>query len=196
MNRNRNLSDPRVIRSRRDLCRALLELLQEKSLDDITIQEITSRAMVSKNTFYNNFRDKEELLECIFVQASDQLRQAVNPSELLRQGKTREEVFRLFLTKAVHFFYERSPILRKTFENDSSKTLYWCYLKFMNRALRLLLEKEGSANSVDSEIFVHFYSGAFANLLYFSLSNGSISEQTMVESLCNSLIRPQGLARK
>ena len=63
MRENANVRDVRVQRSRRDLMNALESLLPEKSFDDITVKDITDRALVSKNTFYNNFKDKEELLE-------------------------------------------------------------------------------------------------------------------------------------
>ena len=43
--------DGRIIRSKRDLANALIELLQEKNYDDIGIKEITDKARVSKNTF-------------------------------------------------------------------------------------------------------------------------------------------------
>ena len=55
---NNAKEDSRTIRSKRDLANALEELLQEKNYDDIGIKEITDKAMVSKNTFYNNFNEK------------------------------------------------------------------------------------------------------------------------------------------
>ena len=55
--------DGRIIRSKRDLANALIELLQEKNYDDIGIKEITDKARVSKNTFYNNFKDNPSLKE-------------------------------------------------------------------------------------------------------------------------------------
>lgn len=44
---------------------ALLELLEDKSFDQITIREITDRAGVSYPTFFRRFASKDELLERI-----------------------------------------------------------------------------------------------------------------------------------
>ena len=60
MDETRN--DRRVQRTHRLLLRALLELIQEKSYDKITVQEIVDRADVGRTTFYAHFRDKEDLL--------------------------------------------------------------------------------------------------------------------------------------
>lgn len=39
----------------------LLELLKEKELSDINIGEITKKAQVSRNSFYRNYADKEDI---------------------------------------------------------------------------------------------------------------------------------------
>jgi AcrR family transcriptional regulator len=57
--------DPRVVRTRKLLTDAFLSVQQEKSFDDITIQEITDRATVNRATFYAHFQDKYALLDSI-----------------------------------------------------------------------------------------------------------------------------------
>ncbi|MEZ4593645.1 MAG: TetR/AcrR family transcriptional regulator [Chloroflexota bacterium] len=54
--------DRRVKRTRNLLGKALLELVQEKKYDQITIQEITDRADLNRATFYLHYGSKEELL--------------------------------------------------------------------------------------------------------------------------------------
>ena len=41
----------------------LLELLKEKELSDINIGEITKKAQVSRNSFYRNYADKEDIIK-------------------------------------------------------------------------------------------------------------------------------------
>ena len=54
--------DRRVLRSRRQLSAALLELMHEKPFDEITIKDITDRADMNRATFYLHYGTKEELL--------------------------------------------------------------------------------------------------------------------------------------
>ncbi|MDF2524414.1 MAG: Transcriptional regulator, AcrR family [Clostridiales bacterium] len=45
------------------LAKALLELMDEKSYENISIKELTDRAMLSRRTFYTNFETKEDILK-------------------------------------------------------------------------------------------------------------------------------------
>src|SRR5260221_5744427 len=54
--------DLRVRRTRKWLQDALIELMKEKSFQDIQITELTARAQVSRPAFYLHFVSKEELL--------------------------------------------------------------------------------------------------------------------------------------
>ena len=58
----RDKSDPRARRTRERLGGALIELILEKPIDAITVQEVLNRAKVGRSTFYVHFRDKNDLL--------------------------------------------------------------------------------------------------------------------------------------
>jgi AcrR family transcriptional regulator len=55
-------TDRRVIRTRRLLGEALIDLSLEKGFDDISIQEITNHADVGYRTFFRHYENKEDLL--------------------------------------------------------------------------------------------------------------------------------------
>lgn len=50
----------RVKRTKKLLREALIELIEERGFDALTIGEITQRAMVSRAAFYRNYQDKKE----------------------------------------------------------------------------------------------------------------------------------------
>lgn len=54
--------DQRVRRTHERLGSALVALIQEKSIDEVTVQEVLDRASVGRSTFYLHFRDKNDLL--------------------------------------------------------------------------------------------------------------------------------------
>lgn len=55
-------TDARVRRTRDALGDALIELMQEKPFDTITVQDVLDRAHVSRSTFYSHYNDKDDLL--------------------------------------------------------------------------------------------------------------------------------------
>jgi AcrR family transcriptional regulator len=64
--RNNVRPDPRVARTTSALGRALIELIQERELTDITVQNILDRAGVGRATFYAHYRNKEDVLHSSF----------------------------------------------------------------------------------------------------------------------------------
>lgn len=55
--------DPRIIRTRRDLAASMCALMRKKTFSQITVQEITEKAIINRATFYAHFEDKYGLLE-------------------------------------------------------------------------------------------------------------------------------------
>jgi AcrR family transcriptional regulator len=56
--------DRRVRRTHEKLGSALVELILEKSIDQVTVQEVLDRASVGRSTFYVHFRGTDDLLLC------------------------------------------------------------------------------------------------------------------------------------
>src|SRR5437588_12121036 len=54
--------DERIRRTHQRLGSALVQLMAEKPIDDITVQDVLDRASVGRSTFYLHFRDKDDLL--------------------------------------------------------------------------------------------------------------------------------------
>ncbi len=59
----------RVRRTRALLRQALVELIEDRGFDHVTVGDLTERAMISRAAFYRNYRDKYELVEQIFDEA-------------------------------------------------------------------------------------------------------------------------------
>jgi AcrR family transcriptional regulator len=69
--------DPRVCRTEALLQKALIELVSGKCFDSVTVEEIASRAMVNRATFYRHYQDKYALAERIFGDAIDLMNKAL-----------------------------------------------------------------------------------------------------------------------
>jgi AcrR family transcriptional regulator len=63
--KNGEMVDRRILRTRKLLQQALCKLLVEKNLDDISIHDIAEEATVNRATFYDHYSDKFELLRCM-----------------------------------------------------------------------------------------------------------------------------------
>lgn len=56
-----NKTDLRILRTRRLIEEAFKELMENKGIDDVTVRDIATKAMINRATFYAHFADKYEL---------------------------------------------------------------------------------------------------------------------------------------
>ena len=70
--------------SKKMISNALLKLLQDKSMDEVTVSQITTEAKIGRNTFYNHFHKKDDVLDYLLQRylegIRDNLEQIANPS--------------------------------------------------------------------------------------------------------------------
>src|SRR5215475_15368088 len=74
---SQQVQNVRLKRTQKLLREALIELIEERGFNALTIGELTSRAMVSRAAFYRNYQDKYALVEQIFEEAMSALLAAV-----------------------------------------------------------------------------------------------------------------------
>src|SRR6266849_5509137 len=60
--KQRRKPDQRIRRTCERLGGALVTLIQERPIDDVTVQDVLDRAAVGRSTFYLHYRDKDDLL--------------------------------------------------------------------------------------------------------------------------------------
>ncbi|AIQ51450.1 TetR/AcrR family transcriptional regulator [Paenibacillus sp. FSL R7-0331] len=65
--------DRRIIKTQEALKKAVLELMGEKSFDEITIQDIADRANLNRGTIYLHYQDKYDLLDKLIESHMDEL---------------------------------------------------------------------------------------------------------------------------
>lgn len=65
------------------LSKALIDLLKEKSFEDIKLNEICDKALVHKTTFYNHFQDKYELLYYVVKNIQESMEMNIDSSKCI-----------------------------------------------------------------------------------------------------------------
>ncbi|WP_342043503.1 TetR/AcrR family transcriptional regulator [Bacillus sp. OTU2372] len=85
--------DPRILRTRKLIMNAFIELSMKKEFKNITIKDITTAATVNRATFYSHFIDKYDLLEKVLSESvMREVIQEVSTHEVINEG-TIEAIF-------------------------------------------------------------------------------------------------------
>jgi hypothetical protein len=74
-----NNKDLRVIKSKKNIRTAFLELMAEKGYQSITVKDIAERAFINRKTFYFHYETKEDL----YNEIADEVSKIIRPTELL-----------------------------------------------------------------------------------------------------------------
>ena len=111
-------TDARILRSRRLLREALINLAVEKPYEDITVRELVTNAQVGYATFFRHYQGKDDLLftilDEIIVEVSDlMLSEGVdNPYKtgllIFQQVQKKNELYRVLLSGST-----RGPVLSR-----------------------------------------------------------------------------------
>lgn len=56
-------TDPRVIKTRNNLKKALVQLMRQYKVENISVQKITEKAAITRGTFYLHYKDKQDFIE-------------------------------------------------------------------------------------------------------------------------------------
>jgi len=71
--------DLRMRRTHANLREALIDLIEEKGFDAVTVADIAERAIVNRTTFYRHYPDKYALVTGIFEEAVNQMFREIGP---------------------------------------------------------------------------------------------------------------------
>ena len=66
-------TDRRIARSKRALRTALIELMEERGLGGLSVNDLCARADLNRGTFYNHFHDTDDLLTPLEDEVIDEL---------------------------------------------------------------------------------------------------------------------------
>ena len=126
--------DLRVRRTHANLREALIDLIEEKGFDAVTVADIAERAMVNRTTFYRHYPDKYALVTGIFEEAVNQIFREIGPLPANLEGLLSSES--KFDAKAVQSYI------------DSQLAAWSAFFEHIARHARLyraMLGKRGSS---------------------------------------------------
>jgi AcrR family transcriptional regulator len=180
MNKNSNPSispkdqvkktDLRVIKTKRAIYQALIELLRKKGINKITVSELAGKAEINKGTFYLHYSDIRDLYENALKKHLGELVNQMDFMELFITDPT-EFSKRLVMSSFDKPIFERDAFFAK--ENrpfNQSAQLYFC-----NALATKVLESTIIPASAENEIKLKFiFSGSGALLRYDSEENAKL----------------------
>ena len=118
------MADMRAARTRQYLREAIIEILHEKPYSEVTVLEVTQRAQVSKNSFYNHYTGLSDLVQDCYLQEIIYFR---TPMKRLRDYACRHDAATETLNERAHVleFFKANPNLARVILDNVCTSPYF-----------------------------------------------------------------------
>ncbi len=116
--------DLRIIKTKRTIKNALADLMAEKALSDITISELSQRALINRKTFYRHYRTVGEVMTDIENEILDEFTEILKSSNtsVLDVGNVFRGISRMMENRR-DFFAKLIKHNPDVFKNGKSKAM-------------------------------------------------------------------------
>ena len=175
---NGKSADRRTQKTKKALCNALAELLTEKELHKVTVQEITDRADVNRATFYNHYLDVYDLYEKIEENTLVELGLL-----MLRLEETSSEAT---FANLINYISEYRTIFKMIFSPNTTGQLKSKMQQLIEGVLRQIqIEKHGTSREDKKLEYMSSYrsQGCLAVISKWVLGNMEEPEEFIIQTI-------------
>lgn len=180
--------DRRQKRSRKVICDALLLLMRDKPIEEITIRELTDAADVNRKTFYNNYNsimDVKRELEDNLVQLFFSLVNAENLEDKITEADLNPGRFIHRLIKVIDDDHAKA---RMIFDSGESTVVLKHLKEVLSPYLRPLADEHNITES-ELEYALYFIASGTMSVLKAWLHNEISASSSEMENILITLIR-------
>lgn len=178
--------DLRIQKTYSALHNAFTQLLSQKLLEDITVNELCDAAEIRRTTFYKHFSDKFDYFTYYMDECFQEFRENV-PYDLAIEDPI------AYLTKRLQdefiFIRNHSKLVNHLKNSTMFSFLYHSFQKQLEIDLEYAFINIGKQKKTpELDLMISFYSGAFINLIGWQLEHpDTFSEKEIASLVVNAL---------
>lgn len=162
-----------ILRTRRLLQEALIELVQEREFSALRVQDITDRADLGRATFYMHYTDKEDLLAAVAEKACIEIESELDKTEGAREY--------IGLQRALEHAQNQPQLYRVVLGHQKSVARIRQFI--IERSLKRINQLPSHTEDplqFDNSISAHMIAGGMLAILNWWLENpGKLSPPTL-----------------
>jgi len=157
-----NKKDLRVIKTENLLYATLIDLLKEKTFEEIKVSDICNKALINRSTFYAHYQDKYELVVGFISTLKDELAKAIKDNGSTFNTK---EYYLEMIEMILTHIEEKKKIYQDILTNNRNSIVMDILLDVINNDVNERLEKNLKENEkIPSKVISTFYIGAVTSI--------------------------------
>ena len=163
------------------LSNALKELLEEQSLEKISVSDICERCRMNRKSFYYHFRDKYDLVNWIFDTEFIALNQ-VHSKNILEFTYSFDDRWKHIET-ICNYFYENRNFYRRVLKVDGQNSFASHFREFIRPLLRIRVETILEQENVPQMVYDFAVDGIICAMERWLLDKECISAEEFMYNL-------------
>lgn len=160
--------DLRIIKTKRNLYEALLNLMEKNSFEDIKVSDICDKALINRSTFYSHFEDKYNLLSSLVNDFKEALILELTTDQEFSNSK---EYFMNLIRLLLNHMSERKKFYISIMNNNKNSIAMDMIHDIINNDITRYIENDNDNTKIPSRFISRFYSGAIFSALMEWISN-------------------------
>ena len=184
--------DLRIQKTYQALHNAFTTLLEEKTFEEITVNELCDAAMIRRTTFYKHFADKYEYFQFYLTGISETFKSHATADTLF----TDPQAYSVNMLHEMFQFVKGHKKLVDGLRNSNMTS-------FLYQSLQDIIAKElanvfstlqGNPLTPKNELMISFYAGGLINVVYWWMNHpDDLNEEEISEFLVKSIAPPKKL---
>ncbi len=185
--------DLRITKTRRILYQTLIDLMKEKSFEEIKVSDICNTALINRSTFYSHYSDKYELFSSYVNDLKNSLEEELKKNKKINNSKEYYlEMIKLFLNHLEEKKEIYSSIMKT---NRNSIIMYMIYDTFKNDVTKEIEKNDNNKSKIPSDFIAKFYLGSIFSIGIEILENTKkYTKEELIEYL--NILIPENLSKK
>lgn len=175
-------SDLRVIKTRKIIFQTLLELMKEKTFEEIKVSDICSKAMINRSTFYAHYEDKYKLLLDFLNTLKEEFVKELNKKD--NSNISIREYYMQLISLFLDHIEDKKDIYNAIMVNNRNSIMMDILLSVVNEDILNRFNEQDINLKVPTDIIAKFYLGGVINIGIEWLSNSNkYSKQEILDYL-------------
>lgn len=160
-----NNTDLRVLKTEQALFQALTKIMEKKTFDEITVNELCDEAMIRRATFYKHYQDKYDFYAHAIRYVLDLF------SFSTKEEKAPEDIFENYtnsLIKILDFTNENKKIILSIVRSNMFPILMTISTDELSKSIRPMIERDiskGFLNAENPDLVISAFTGALMGVL-------------------------------
>lgn len=179
-----NKQDLRVQKTHQALITSFSDLLQTKSFEQITVQDLCAKANVRRSTFYRHFNDKYDLLNHVVVTLIDHFRELYLPD--INPDNPRQ-FFEKLMRDVLTFIHDNKDIVRSVITLNFYGEVYTIFYEQIYKAVQKQIEFDRQSGQfyVDVTIYGEFLTGGILSVITNWIQHG---QQQSIDKVTKEIV--------